>query len=122
MARGANTEPQQYVLESDRAIPESEQTVFHIRCKNTIMGNSTLQRYTRAQRQNPDGTGDFDLPKLTLADKEDFLSFCSKVENYGWSAAYIRKHPQVTVNDTGFSVEPIVDPENPVSLTVTCGC
>jgi len=116
MARGANTKPQPYILEGDRHLQEEEQTVWWIKCKNTVMGNETLQRYTRAQRQNIDGSSEFDTRKLQLADKEDFLEFCVKVENWYWSDEYKEKHPNVVTNDLGYTVDPITDPEELANL------
>lgn len=116
MARGANTKPQPYVLEIDRALPVEEQTIFWIKCKNTVMGNATLQRYTRAQRANADGSSEYDVRKLQLADKEDFLDFCVKVENYCWSEEYLERHPNVQVDENGFTINPITDPDELADL------
>ena len=116
MARGANTQPQEYILEGDRALPVEEQTIWDIRCKNTIMGNATLSRYTRAQSPTANGGSEYDVRKLQAADKEDFLEFCVGVTNYGWSPAYLEAHPQIEVHEIGFYTGKISDPEEMADL------
>ena len=111
MARGANTKPQKFILEGDRALPLEEQTIFEIRCKNSVMGNESLARYTKAQRPTSDGSSEYDVRKLSLADKEDFLDFCVSVTNYAWSDDYLENHPLIEVNGIGFYEETIRDPD-----------
>lgn len=116
MARGANTRPQEYILEGDRGLPVVERTIFELRCKNTTMGNETLARYTKAQRPTADGASEYDVRKLQLADKEDFIEFCVAVTNYAWSEEYLDAHPNVTVNDDGFDESRISDPDQLADL------
>lgn len=109
--RGRSSAPVPYRCEEDRSLPEEEQTIFWVTCKNNSMANETVRRYTRARRDTRDGGTDYDPRMLDTADIEDFLSICKKVENYAWSTDYMAKHPQIEskVNAGGFYADAITD-------------
>lgn len=85
MIRGVNNQIYiPYVLEDDRGNPVSDQTVFHIRAKTGEDNNKTLRRYSSTYKDNRKGGRDVDDRKLNAADVDEFVSVCSKVENYGF--------------------------------------
>ena len=111
--RGASRTPIGFVCESDRPLDDKEQTIFWIRCKNLEMGNYTTARYSRAQKDRVDGGRDWDPVQLSRADVEDFLTVCSRVDNYSWSESYLENHPEArgSLNELGFCKQPIADPK-----------
>lgn len=111
--RGASRTPIAYVSVSDRDLPDDEQTIVWIRCKNAELGNQALARYARAQKDRVDGSGrDWDSFQLTRADIEDFLRVCPRVDNYAWTPEYLDDHPEIKLasNVKGFYTKPITDP------------
>lgn len=110
--RGVSRKPVAYVCEDDRSLPSDEQTVFWLTCKNNEDTNKTLRRYARAAKDGRDGQKEYDDRLLTAADKEEFMTVCSKVENFAFSQEYYDKRPQVAqkADEHGF-IDVIDDPD-----------
>tara|TARA_R100001463_G_scaffold2261_3_gene9605 strand:- start:2111 stop:2554 length:444 start_codon:yes stop_codon:yes gene_type:complete len=110
--RGVSRKPTPFVCEDDRSLPSNEQTVFWLTCKNNEDTNKTLRRYARAAKDGRDGNREYDDRLLTVADKEEFLTVCSKVENFAFSEQYYERRPQVAqkADDNGF-IDMIDDPD-----------
>ena len=110
--RGVSRKPVPYVCEDDRALPSDEQTVFWLTCKNNEDTNKTLRRYARASKDGRDGQREYDDRLLTVADKEEFMTVCSKVENFSFSEEYYQRRPQVAqkADEDGY-LDVIDDPD-----------
>jgi len=110
--KGVSRKPVPYVCEDDRGLPADEQTVFWLTCKNNDDSNKTIRRYARAAKDGRVGTREYDDRILSAADKEEFMTVCSKVGNWAFSAEYIERRPQVEklVNEHGY-IEMIEDPD-----------
>ena len=110
--RGASKTPIPYVCEADRPLDEKEQTVFWLRGKNIDMGNQSLARYARAQKDRVDGGKEWEPVQLSRADVEDFLAVCVRVDNYAFTPEYLSSHPDVQVlseKNGGFYPKGIID-------------
>jgi len=95
MIRGVNNQVHiPYVLEDDRGNSAGTQTVFHIRAKTGEDNNKTLRRYSSTYKEGRKGTRDVDDRKLNAADVDEFLSICSKVENYGFPEGHKLYDPE----------------------------
>lgn len=110
--RGVSRKPIPYVVEDDRSLNSDEQTVFWLTCKNNEDTNKTLRRYARAAKDGRDGQREYDDRMLTVADKEEFLTVCTKVENFAFSEEYYSRRPQVRdkADENGF-LDVIEDPD-----------
>ena len=110
--KGVSRKPVPYVCEDDRSLSSDQQTVFWLICKNNEDTNKTLRRYARASKDGRDGHREYDDRLLTVADKEEFLTVCQKVENFSFSEEYYQKRPQIKqkADENGF-IDIIDDPD-----------
>ena len=85
----------EYVCESDRSLPEDEQTVFVLRCKNGLMASKSNRRYSKVFQESRDGSREYDDRKGLSADIEEFQDNCTEVLNFFYSEDYLEGHPNV---------------------------
>lgn len=94
-----------YVLEDDRT--SSTPTIFHIRPKTGHDNNKTVQRYAQTAKENRKGYREIDVNKLDVADMEEFIYICNKVENY----IYPEDHPSYKEKDGVAQVVKLIEEE-----------
>lgn len=81
--RGINTEkPIPYILEEDRGLPESEQTVFYINLYSALNTARMERRFAKSERINRAGQAIPDAKMRTAATVETFIEFCDHIENF----------------------------------------
>lgn len=78
-----------YVPECDRHCEEKEQTRFYIRPKTVRDTDRTFAKYSKGIKETPRGIREINPEKIFLADMDDFVSICQKVENFMWSSGEI---------------------------------
>jgi hypothetical protein len=82
-------------LESDRGLPEEQQTVFHMKPKTGHDANQQTKFYLRAYREKDGGNRDLDVTEADKADILNFQNVCRKIENFAFPESYYETHPQI---------------------------
>ena len=101
--RGIGSKPKGYVCDSDRNYElEEHWTTFWVTPRNHERSNMASLKYSRALREGR--SGELDPVAMNKADRESFLEYCSKVENFAFSEDFYEKHPEVAqlANGDGF--------------------
>lgn len=93
MAKAARQAPYLFVLEEDRALDSSLQTVFYIKLKTGHDSNLTTSRYAGTIAQTDRGFMNLDVAKSNNADIEEFCHVISKIENFDFGEQYYKDHP-----------------------------
>lgn len=108
--KGIGSRPKPYLCEMDRSEPDSLQTVFYLVPRNHERANKSSIKYSRAMRDGR--SGDMDPLAMDKADRESFLDYCKKIENYSFSEDFYESHPAILerANDMGY-IESIDTPE-----------
>lgn len=83
MARSVVYVETPYVLEGDRGLPESEQTIWHLVPKTVKSVATSASRYAKTQKRNIRKSRDeIDVQAMHDADSKEFLEVVKKVENF----------------------------------------
>jgi len=108
--KGIGSKPKPYICEMDRAEASELQTVFYLVPRNHERANKSSIKYSRAMRDNR--SGDMDPLAMDKADRESFLDYCKKIENYSFSDDFYETHPAIfeRANERGF-IDVIDTPE-----------
>lgn len=87
MAKSIVLREHPYVLESDRGLPVSEQTIFHIIPKTVKSVAVSASRYAKVTVQNRrKNRTDIDSDAMIDAENHEFVEVVGKIENYFISA------------------------------------
>ena len=93
MARGiSRKELYPYVLESDRGLPEDQQTVFWMRPKTGHDANQQTKIYLRAYVEKDNGMRDLNVKEADKADILNFQNVCEQIENFAFPEDYYEEH------------------------------
>lgn len=96
MAKAARIAPYLYLLEEDRALEESLQSVFHIILKTGHDSNLTSSRYAQTIAQNDrSGFMNLDVKRSDNADIEEFCHVVQQVDNFDFGVDYYNEHPSM---------------------------